>query len=55
MMKLTDRQRTVFLLTQIEGYKMREVADMLGKSEGTVKSTLHRAVSILRDALGEVR
>jgi len=53
--KLAPRQRTVFVLTQIEGFKLREVAEMLGKSEGTVKSTLHRAVSILRDALGEFR
>jgi len=55
MKNLTGRQRTVFVLTQIEGFKMREVAEMLGKSEGTVKSTLHRAVSILRDGLGEFR
>lgn len=55
MKNLTPRQRTVFVLTQIEGFKMREVAEMLGRSEGTVKSTLHRAVSILRDALGEFR
>jgi RNA polymerase sigma-70 factor (ECF subfamily) len=55
MKKLTSRQRAVFVLTQIEEFKMREVAEMLGKSEGTVKSTLHRAVSILRDALGEFR
>ena len=55
MKNLTPRQRTVFILTQIEGFKMREVAEMLGKSEGTIKSTLHRAVSMLRDALGEFR
>ncbi|MEJ2720246.1 MAG: RNA polymerase sigma factor [bacterium] len=55
MRTLTSRQRMVFTLTQIEGFKIREVAEMLGKSEGTIKSTLHRALEILRTSLKEFR
>jgi RNA polymerase sigma-70 factor (ECF subfamily) len=55
MKHLTHRQRTIFILTYVEGFKIREVCEMLGKAEGTVKSTLHRAVTILREELKEFR
>lgn len=55
MKNLTHRQRTVFVLTYVEGFKIREVCEMLGKAEGTVKSTLHRAVHILREGLEDFR
>lgn len=55
MKKLTGRQRTIFTLMYVEGFKIREVCDMLGKAEGTVKSTLHRALVILRDELKDIR
>lgn len=55
MEKLTHRQRTVFVLTYVEGFKIREVCEVLGKAEGTVKSTLHRALVILRGELKDFR
>jgi RNA polymerase sigma-70 factor (ECF subfamily) len=53
MKKLTRRQRTVFALVYVEGFKLREVGEILGKPEGTVKSTLHRALELLRVDLKE--
>ena len=55
MKTLSHKQRTIFVLTYVEGYKIREVSEMLGKAEGTVKSTLHRAVLILREELKDFR
>jgi RNA polymerase sigma-70 factor (ECF subfamily) len=55
MDKLSHRQREVFVLTHIEGFRIQEVADILGKPQGTVKSTLHRAVLTLRNELREFR
>lgn len=46
--RLSDRQRTVFVLTYLEGFKIREVSEMIGKAEGTVKSTLSHALTKLR-------
>lgn len=40
---LPDGYRIVFLLTEVEGYKHHEVAEMLGISAGTSKSQLHYA------------
>lgn len=48
---LPDGARTVFLLYDVEGYKHREIADRLGVAEGTVKAQLHRARTMLREAL----
>ncbi len=55
MKKLNSRQRTIFVLTHVEGFKINEVAETLGIPEGTVKSTLHRAINTLRKELAEFR
>ncbi len=55
MKKLSYKQKTVFVLTYIEGFKIREVSEMLGKAEGTIKCTLHRALTVLRGELEEFR
>lgn len=55
MDKLTPGQREVFVLAHVEGFRLQEVAELLGRPEGTVKSTLHRAVLTLRRELGEFR
>ena len=49
--------RTVFVLHDVEGYGHNEIARLLGVSEGTSKSQLHRARGRLRDLLtrGPVR
>jgi RNA polymerase sigma-70 factor (ECF subfamily) len=49
--KLPERARTVFVLHDVEGFKHREVAEMLEISEGTSKSQLFRAREMLRHEL----
>lgn len=43
--------QTVFNLCAIEGFQHREIARMLGISEGTSKSQYHRAKQLLQDKL----
>jgi RNA polymerase sigma-70 factor (ECF subfamily) len=43
--------RTVFVLHDVEGCEHREVAELLGISDGTSKSQLHKARLRLREAL----
>ena len=51
ILNLPEGTRTVFVLTEIEGYTHREVAEILGVSEGTSKSQLSYAKKRLRDIL----
>ena len=53
IMDLSPRYRMVFNLYAIDGYSHREIADMLGISEGTSKSNLSRARKILQDKINE--
>lgn len=46
---LPDGARQVFVLHDIEGYKHREIAEMLGVTTGTTKAQLHRARMVLRE------
>jgi len=46
--KLPDGARQVFVLHDVEGYRHREIADLLGVTTGTTKAQLHRARMILR-------
>lgn len=48
---LPDGYRMVFNLYVIEGYKHREIAEMLAISAGTSKSQLAKAKQLLRDKL----
>jgi len=43
--------REVLILHDIEGYRYREIAEMTGVAEGTVKSQLSRARRLVREAL----
>jgi RNA polymerase sigma-70 factor (ECF subfamily) len=47
--RLPERARDVFVLHDIEGYKHREIAEMLGVTTGTTKAQLHRARMLMRD------
>ncbi len=46
--RLPEGARTVFVLHEVEGYPQADVAAMLGVSEGTIKSQMHRARRLLR-------
>ncbi|MEZ4386571.1 MAG: RNA polymerase sigma factor [Candidatus Krumholzibacteriia bacterium] len=48
---LPEGARTVFVLQEIEGYPVREIARRLGLAEGTVKAQGFRARRLLREAL----
>lgn len=48
---LPDGARDIFVLHDVYGYAHREIADMLGVVEGTSKSQLARARTLLRQAL----
>jgi RNA polymerase sigma-70 factor, ECF subfamily len=50
---LPDRLRRPFLLHYYAGFPVRDVAEMLGRPEGTVKADLHHARARLRAVLGE--
>jgi len=48
---LPNQARKVFILHDVEGYRHREIAKLLGIAVGTSKAQLHRARRILRKAL----
>jgi RNA polymerase sigma-70 factor (ECF subfamily) len=51
--RLPARQRAVFVLRHQEELQLKEIAGLLGLEEGTVKAHLHRAVTRLRQELGD--
>ena len=53
--KLPERQRSVIVLHDVEGFKHSEIGQLLGIPEGTARSDLHYARSQLRGILGPVR
>lgn len=52
MEDLTEVQREVVLLHDLEGWRHREIAVLLGLPEGTVRAHLSRARHTLRGSLG---
>lgn len=53
--QLPDRQRSVLVLHDVEGYKHAEIGAMLGIPEGTARSDLHHARAAMRSILGSLR
>jgi RNA polymerase sigma-70 factor (ECF subfamily) len=51
--RLAPGYRDVFRLHLVEGYEHKEVAEILGISEGTSKSQLHKARLRLRSLMGQ--
>lgn len=51
ILSLPDGYRTVFLLTEVEGYTHEETAAMLGISAGTSKSQLHHAKKMIKNRI----
>ena len=47
-------QREAFALVHLEGFTVREAADITGRAIGTIKSHLHRALTHLREALADL-
>ena len=51
---LPEKARAVFVAYAIEGYKHKEIAEMMDISEGTSKSTLNYSKKLLRSKLKEL-
>lgn len=52
--ELSPQYKIVFNLYAIEGYSHKEISEKLGISEGTSKSNLSRARTILQDRVKEI-
>ncbi len=52
ILELPVRQKTVIYLHYVEGYHIKEIANILGITEGAVKTRLLRGRKQMRDALG---
>jgi len=53
--RLPERQRSVIVLHDVEGFKHSEIGKLLGIPEGTARSDLHYARSTLRRLLEQLR
>jgi len=51
ILRLTWKQREVFLLREIQGLSYEEIAQVTGMSVSAVKSCLHRARMALKEML----
>jgi len=49
--QLSPNQRSVFVMSRYDCLQIREIAEVLGMAEGTVKIHLHRAVKKLKNIL----
>jgi RNA polymerase sigma-70 factor (ECF subfamily) len=45
---LPDQARAVLILHDIEGYRHKEIGEMMGSATGTSKAHLHRARKLLK-------
>lgn len=52
--ELPDQYRLVFNLYQLDGFKHKEIASLIGISENTSRSNYHRAKLILREKVIEL-
>jgi RNA polymerase sigma-70 factor (ECF subfamily) len=51
--RLPLKQRQVFLLKEVEGFKHSEISEILNLPVGTIKSLLHRTIKYLQKELAE--
>jgi RNA polymerase sigma-70 factor (ECF subfamily) len=49
--QLSAQQRSIFILKHYEGYKIKEISEMLHCAEGTVKNQIFRATRKLQNSL----
>lgn len=54
IMDLPGYQRVAFHLKVVEGMKVKEIAQIMGAAEGTVKTHLFRAIHSLRESLEDL-
>ncbi len=52
--KLGERQRSVIVLHDVQGFTHAEIGEVLGIPEGTARSDLHHARAALRKGLGDL-
>lgn len=52
--ELPDMSRVVFNLYAVEGYRHKEIAEMLNMPEGTSRSHFHRARQLLQEKVNEL-
>ncbi len=52
--RLTRPQREAFVLVHMEGFTVREAAQVMGRAEGTLKSHLQRSLQALRKDLQDL-
>ena len=53
--KLSDEQRTAFLMSKVEGKKQIEIAEFLGVTKKVVEYRIYSAFKILKDELDEFK
>ena len=53
--ELPNKYRLTFNMYVLDGYSHREISEILGTSEGTSKSNLARARTILRDRIQNIK
>jgi RNA polymerase sigma-70 factor (ECF subfamily) len=53
--RIPEEQKAVIIMKEYEGMKFREIAELLGISENTVKSRLYYGLSSLKKMIGENR
>ena len=53
--ELPKRQRMCFVLFEIEGHSINEIADIMGSSAGAVKFNIHQARKKLREQLSDLK
>lgn len=53
MNRLTPEEREIVVLSVLEGYTMREIAQIKELPQGTVSSKLHRTLKKLRQMLND--
>ena len=54
LLQLSPKQKMVFTLRHYQGYKLKEIAEMMECTEGTVKKYLFTATQRMREQLKEV-
>lgn len=52
---LPDGYRAVFILAEVDGYRHKEIAELMGIAEGTSKSQLYQAKKQLQKILHELK